>query len=61
LHAIKHIYKQDWQWVSQFLLPLSGGWMEARVLGCPGRPMAMLALSDARRVARALVSWYHLL
>lgn len=46
------IYKQDWQWAGQFLLPLSGGWMEARVLGCPGRPMAMLALSDARRVAR---------
>ena len=31
---------------------LSGGWMEARTLGCPGRPAAMLAFSAASKVAR---------
>ena len=33
-------------------LPLSGGWMEARTLDCPGRPAAMLAFSAASNVAR---------
>ena len=32
--------------------PLSGGWMEARTLDCPGRPAAMLAFSAASKVAR---------
>ena len=32
--------------------PLSGGWMEASTLGCPGRPAVILAFSAASKVAR---------
>ena len=50
-HILSHVR------YAQLDIPVRGGLMEAMVLGCPGRPCAMLALRDAKRVGRSRYDW----